>query len=93
MRDSREKEWAVGWERGEEEKKRKREDRGHMASCEWVERNDEIFLNQSGYNMWQREITLFLKPQTLIIYNRTPLFINPIIEQLISNPTFNLTTH
>jgi hypothetical protein len=43
--------------------------------------------------MWQREITLFLKPQTLIIYNRTPLFINPIIEQLISNPTFNLTTH
>jgi hypothetical protein len=59
---------CVREERGEKEKKKRKEkkeekDRGHVASYDLVENDDEIFLSQLGNDTWQREITLFLKPQ------------------------------
>jgi hypothetical protein len=56
---------ACGWERkdpedkGKRKEKRRREGKGHVASCEGVKMDNELLLNQSGYDTWQRGITLF----------------------------------
>jgi hypothetical protein len=56
--------WACGpRERGRERKEEK--DKGHMAPCEWLGGDNEIFSNQQGKATWQRELSHSFKIHNL----------------------------
>lgn len=57
------------------ERKEDEEDRGHVASCYWVKRDDKIFLSQSGNDTWQKGDYFIFKAPKLYELKNDPILL------------------
>jgi len=86
------------WERRKRKKREeKRKERGkmigwHVASWEWVRRDDEIPHSQSSYDTWQGWDPFHLTPPTYINYTKALFYNISINYKLLFSPSFLINT-